>query len=229
MNADQVPVPSGGSTLPPGAVSTPPSLGVHKVPGKPEDHVVEVVHEVTDQEVPPEEEPEALHETVKTLLVGKPLSLDDKKIFSHISLIALFAWVGLGADGLSSSCYGPEEAFRALYSTEHLVLAERRGIPDVVVNDVEVAPGAGFALAAGQPELGQVADRTRNRGRRDLQPLGQFRAGHLSGVAGQQRDEDPGRHSRPPGVRQHVGEALDEALHFGFVAGCLVGHSTKCT
>src|SRR6185436_14591910 len=118
MNADQEPVPSGGSTLRPVEVSTPPSPGVHKVPGKPADSVVEVVHEVTEEEVPPEEEPEALHETVKTLLVGKPLSLDDKRIFSHISLIALFAWVGLGADGLSSSCYGPEEAFRALYYTD---------------------------------------------------------------------------------------------------------------
>lgn len=32
----------------------------------------------------------------------------------HITLIAFFAWVGLGADGLSSSAYGPEEAFKAL-------------------------------------------------------------------------------------------------------------------
>src|SRR5687767_8141590 len=32
----------------------------------------------------------------------------------HIALAAFFAWVGLGADGISSSCYGPEEAFRAL-------------------------------------------------------------------------------------------------------------------
>jgi amino acid transporter len=31
-----------------------------------------------------------------------------------MSLIAFFAWVGLGADGLSSSCYGPEEAYLAL-------------------------------------------------------------------------------------------------------------------
>src|SRR6185369_1961118 len=28
--------------------------------------------------------------------------------------VALLAWVGLGADGLSSSSYGPDEAFRAL-------------------------------------------------------------------------------------------------------------------
>ena len=32
----------------------------------------------------------------------------------NMSLIAFFAWVGLGADGLSSSCYGPEEAYLAL-------------------------------------------------------------------------------------------------------------------
>jgi amino acid transporter len=32
----------------------------------------------------------------------------------HITLIAFLAWVGLGADGLSSSAYGPEQAFRAL-------------------------------------------------------------------------------------------------------------------
>jgi amino acid transporter len=39
----------------------------------------------------------------------------------HITLIAFFAWVGLGADGLSSSSYGPEEAFKAL--GEHTGLA----------------------------------------------------------------------------------------------------------
>ncbi|MBI3891136.1 MAG: APC family permease [Candidatus Wallbacteria bacterium] len=31
-----------------------------------------------------------------------------------MSLVALLAWVGLGADGLSSSSYGPDEAWRAL-------------------------------------------------------------------------------------------------------------------
>jgi amino acid transporter len=30
--------------------------------------------------------------------------------------------VGLGADGLSSSCYGPEEAFRALGHYTHLAI-----------------------------------------------------------------------------------------------------------
>ena len=37
-------------------------------------------------------------------------------------LVAFLAWVGLGADGLSSSCYGPEEAFLALGQYPHLGL-----------------------------------------------------------------------------------------------------------
>jgi amino acid transporter len=38
-----------------------------------------------------------------------------------LSLIPILAWIGLGADGLSSSAYGPEEAFKAL--GEHTYLA----------------------------------------------------------------------------------------------------------
>ena len=51
---------------------------------------------------------------VKNLVIGRARNLSDKSLFHKISLIALFAWVGLGADGLSSSCYGPEAAFLAL-------------------------------------------------------------------------------------------------------------------
>ena len=50
----------------------------------------------------------------KQLLLGNPLNPFHPAILRHISLIAFFAWVGLGADGLSSSCYGPEEAYIAL-------------------------------------------------------------------------------------------------------------------
>ena len=59
---------------------------------------------------------------LKTVLIGKARDLSDRKLFHKISLIALFAWVGLGADGLSSSCYGPEEAFKALGGFPHLSL-----------------------------------------------------------------------------------------------------------
>lgn len=37
-------------------------------------------------------------------------------------LVAFLAWVGLGADGLSSACYGPEIAFLALGQHTHLAL-----------------------------------------------------------------------------------------------------------
>jgi len=45
----------------------------------------------------------------------------DPRIFHHVTLVAFLAWVGLGADGLSSSAYSPEEAFKAL--GEHAYLA----------------------------------------------------------------------------------------------------------
>ena len=54
-------------------------------------------------------------------LVGAPRDIQDASIFHKISLIPVLAWIGLGADGLSSSSYGPEEAFRAL--GEHTYLA----------------------------------------------------------------------------------------------------------
>jgi len=57
----------------------------------------------------------------KRLLFGPPRNIFDPKVFHQISLIAFFAWVGLGADGISSSAYGPEEAFLALGN--HTVLA----------------------------------------------------------------------------------------------------------
>jgi amino acid transporter len=50
----------------------------------------------------------------KELVVGKPLNALNPKIKEHIALISIIAWIGLGADGLSSSAYGPEEAFIAL-------------------------------------------------------------------------------------------------------------------
>ncbi len=57
---------------------------------------------------------------LKNLVIGKEKDLQDRNIFRHLSLIAFFAWVGLGADGLSSSCYGPEEAFIALGEHKYL-------------------------------------------------------------------------------------------------------------
>ena len=59
---------------------------------------------------------------LKRWIIGAPLNPFNPNILRHISLIALLAWVGLGADGLSSSCYGPEETFIALGGHTHLAL-----------------------------------------------------------------------------------------------------------
>ncbi len=59
---------------------------------------------------------------MKRSLFGAPKSLQDPHVFHSISLIAFLAWVGLGADGLSSSAYGPDESFRALGSHTYLAI-----------------------------------------------------------------------------------------------------------
>ncbi len=60
---------------------------------------------------------------LKRLLVGRPRDITNPEVFHKISLIALLAWVGLGADGLSSSAYGPDEAFRALGGAHYLAIS----------------------------------------------------------------------------------------------------------
>ncbi|MFA6548928.1 MAG: APC family permease [Candidatus Margulisiibacteriota bacterium] len=57
---------------------------------------------------------------LKNVFIGKARNPLDRSVFHNISLIAFFAWVGLGADGLSSSCYGPPEAFLALGKHHYL-------------------------------------------------------------------------------------------------------------
>src|SRR5271167_1129904 len=57
------------------------------------------------------------------IVFGPPKDVKDPEAFHKLSLVALLAWVGLGADGLSSSAYGPDEAYRALGSHTHLAVA----------------------------------------------------------------------------------------------------------
>lgn len=59
---------------------------------------------------------------IKQFLFGKSKDPLDKKTRQHIALTAFLAWVGIGADGLSSSCYGPAEAFKALGPHNQLAL-----------------------------------------------------------------------------------------------------------
>jgi amino acid transporter len=59
---------------------------------------------------------------VRNFLFGNPRDPFDKETRKNISLVAFLAWVGLGADGISSSCYGPEEAFLALVGHQELAI-----------------------------------------------------------------------------------------------------------
>jgi amino acid transporter len=58
---------------------------------------------------------------LKRWMIGAPRDIHDPRLFHKVSLVAFMAWAGLGADGLSSSAYGPDDAFRAL--GEHRELA----------------------------------------------------------------------------------------------------------
>lgn len=59
---------------------------------------------------------------LKNTFIGKAKDIQDKGIFHKLTLVAFFAWIGLGADGISSSCYGPEEAFRNLQGHPSLAI-----------------------------------------------------------------------------------------------------------
>jgi len=58
----------------------------------------------------------------KDVVIGRARNLSDASLFQNTTLVALLAWVGLGADGLSSSCYGPEAAFVNLHNHTFLSL-----------------------------------------------------------------------------------------------------------
>ena len=63
-----------------------------------------------------------MFDRLRGVLLGGPKNLFDPRVHHNLALIAFFAWVGLGSDGLSSSAYGPEEAFLQLGSHRHLAL-----------------------------------------------------------------------------------------------------------
>src|SRR5262245_47500653 len=61
-------------------------------------------------------------EKITEVFLGGKLDPFSHQARRHVTLVAFLAWIGLGADGLSSSCYGPEEAFLALGTHTHLGL-----------------------------------------------------------------------------------------------------------
>lgn len=105
---------------------------------------------------------------IKNIVMGGPRSLQDRSIFHKISLIAFFAWVGLGSDGLSSSCYGPQEAFLALGGHTYLSIFVAIGtvLTILVISSsyshiIELFPsgGGGYLVASKllNPTLGMIS------------------------------------------------------------------------
>lgn len=105
---------------------------------------------------------------VKTLILGGKHNIEDTTLFHKLSLIAFFAWVGLGADGLSSSCYGPEEAFIAFHGHVYLsvFVALMSGITVFIIaasysQIIELFPsgGGGYLVASKllSPTAGMVS------------------------------------------------------------------------
>jgi amino acid transporter len=85
----------------------------------------------------------------------------DPRIFHNVTLVAFLAWVGLGADGLSSSAYGPEEAFKALGSHAYLAVILAVMIAGTVMiisacyaKVIELFPGGGGGYLVATKLLG---------------------------------------------------------------------------
>lgn len=107
----------------------------------------------------------------RRLVFGRAKNLHDRRIFHQLALIPFLAWVGMGADGLSSTAYGPEEAFKALgEGRSYVALALAAAIAGTVL----LLSAAYSVLIEAFPSGGGYVVATRMLGRR---------AGLVSGCA----------------------------------------------
>jgi amino acid transporter len=97
-------------------------------------------------------------------LLGKALDPFSGESRKHVALVAFIAWVGLGADGLSSACYGPEEAFLALgaHTPLSLYLAAMTAVTVFVIavaynQVIELFPNGGGGYKVASKLLGSHA------------------------------------------------------------------------
>ncbi len=101
-------------------------------------------------------------------IVGEARDPHDPSIYHKVSLVAFFAWVGLGADGLSSSCYGPSEAFSMLPHHPYLAIFVALGTAFTIAvismsyhQIIELFPsgGGGYVVASRliSPAVGMIS------------------------------------------------------------------------
>lgn len=105
---------------------------------------------------------------IKNIFIGRAKTLQDTSLFHKLSLVAFFAWIGLGADGISSSCYGPEEAFRNLQGHHMLAIFVAMGtvftifiISSSYIQIIKLFPQGGGGYLVGSkllsPTIGMVS------------------------------------------------------------------------
>jgi amino acid transporter len=104
----------------------------------------------------------------RRMIVGAARDPHDPDIYHKMSLVAFFAWVGLGVDGLSSSCYGPAEAFAMLPNHPYLAIFVAMGAVFTIAvisvsyyQIIELFPsgGGGYVVASQllAPSVGMVS------------------------------------------------------------------------
>ncbi len=114
------------------------------------------------------EEPTFITTRIRRLLLGKARRPTEPGVFHKLSLVAFLAWIGLGSDGISSSCYGPQELFVALgqHTSLAVFLAVMTAVTVFVISAsymqiIELFPtGGGAYLVASKllsPQVGMVA------------------------------------------------------------------------
>lgn len=102
---------------------------------------------------------------LKRIILGQskdPLAPESRQA---IALVAFLAWIGLGADGLSSACYGPELGFLSLGSQYHhlaLYLAALTAVTVFIIalsynQVIQLFPNGGGGYKVANTLLGPIA------------------------------------------------------------------------
>ncbi len=114
------------------------------------------------------DKPTSFAARMRRILLGRARSPTDPHVFHKLSLAAFLAWIGLGSDGISSSCYGPQELYVTLgtHTSLAVFLAIMTAVTVLIISVsysqiIELFPtGGGAYLVASKlisPKVGMVA------------------------------------------------------------------------